>query len=61
MTHATALDRLAARMGVVYAHVGFDRVERRASPDTQRALLAALGCAVDNERQAAEALAAAEA
>ncbi len=61
MTHATALDRLAARMGVVNAHVGFDRVERRASPDTQRALLAAMGCAVDNERQAAEALAAAEA
>lgn len=61
MTRATALDRLAARMGVVDAHVGFDRVERRASPDTQRAVLAAMGCAVDDERQAAEALAAAEA
>ncbi len=61
MTRATALDRLAARMGVADAHVGFDRVERRASPDTQRALLAPKGCAVDDEGQAAEALAAAEA
>ena len=55
MTGQPALDRLAARMGVVDAYVGLDGVERRTSPATKRALLAAMGRAADNEIQAAAA------
>ena len=52
MTGQPALDRLAARMGVVDAYAGLDGVERRTSPATKRALLAAMGRAADNEIQA---------
>ncbi|MHA1549665.1 MAG: 4-alpha-glucanotransferase, partial [Alphaproteobacteria bacterium] len=58
MTRApTALDLLAARMGIVESYKAFDRTQRVTSPAAKRALLAAMGCAADTDRRAAETLA----
>lgn len=55
-----ALARLAAELGVIAAYRGFDGVERAANPDTQAALLAAMGGAT-TEAEARERLAEIEA
>ncbi len=54
----TPLEALAADLGVALAFHDFGGVERRAPPETLRAVLAAMGLTVADDREAAEALAA---
>ncbi|MEM1346188.1 MAG: 4-alpha-glucanotransferase, partial [Pseudomonadota bacterium] len=53
----TALDRLAERLGIECRYFQVDGTERLAPPETKRALIAAMGFDVGDERQAGEALA----
>ncbi len=61
MTDASALCRLADRMGVLPAYHDFGGAERVTSDATRRALLSAMGYSVDNERDAEATLAELEA
>lgn len=56
MTDESALSRLAGEMGVLRAYRDFGGVERRTAPETDRALLAAMGLPVETEDDAKAAL-----
>jgi 4-alpha-glucanotransferase len=51
-----ALQRLADYLGVMPSYVGYDGREQRTSPETQRAILRAMGVAAETDAAAAEVL-----
>ena len=51
-----ALDQLAAYAGILPSYVGFDGTARTTSPETQRAILAAMGLQAGSEKAAREQL-----
>ena len=60
MTDACAISRLAQRLGVLPVYSDYLGEERWTTTATNRALCAALGCDIANEREASERLAALE-
>src|SRR4051812_22210433 len=51
-----ALQRLADYLGVMPSYVGYDGAEKHTSPETQRAILRAMGVDADTDDRAAEIL-----